>query len=170
MSQSTVDLAQQPIFAGVVDDNPNNLIRSYVNGEASTSIPFGVLVIDDTTADDESVLAVDDGTNQPRGIVVHSDRYAKPNELDSVGLTPGTSIGVLMNGIISVDVEDGVTALNNAVRVRHAGTGKNGGFRVAAVANETVPLNGVEWLTLGGAGSVVLLRLVGPLSFGTPDT
>ena len=169
MSQSTMQEQQLPL-AGAVRATQDMHIKSLVNNEASTGIPFGACVILDL-ADDEAALEVVDGTGTPAGVVVRSDRYSEPDELDENDLlTPDTEMGVLDNGLIGVLVEDAVTSLDDQVRVRHvAGTGFVGQFRTAAVGGETVPLNSARWDTLGGAGTVVYVRLNALLTFGTPD-
>jgi hypothetical protein len=167
MSQETVPDAQGPIFAGVYDANMPYHIDSYFNEEESASIAFGLLVIQGSA--DDGALLVDDGTNDPVGVAVHSHRYQQDDvSLDSDGLKPAATFGVIRDGKVAVTFEDAVSP-GDTVRVRHGGVGDVGGFRVAAAAGETVPLNGAQVLSSAGAGGVAWVKLNAPLSFGTPD-
>lgn len=157
MSQTTVASGQSQVFAGVLGDNSPNYVRSYVNEEASLSLAFGDAVVQGT--DDGDALKMVAG-GLIAGVIVHSHRYAKDNELDSVGLTPNTTMALLRKGTIWVVPEDDVSP-GDPVRVRHTATGNErfGAFMTAADGTDTGIIGNAEWLTSASGGSPALLEI-----------
>lgn len=160
MSQTSVNAAgQSPTFAGVIVESL--LKASAVSAEASSEIPFGVMVQRGTT-DDSALLLAGAAATDLFGIAVHSHAHAKDLELGTTGLKPKASFSVLRIGSIWVLSEQDVTP-QNTVRVRHtAGAGGSvlGKFRVAAVANETFDISSfARWVTSSTAGTPAKLEI-----------
>ncbi len=157
MSQTSVSDSQSNVFAGVVGDDGPNYIRSYVNEEATEEMAFGTLVVQGT-ADGDALLPT--ATDQPLGVVVHSHRYAKDNDLGDTGVKPDVMIGVMRRGTIWVQPEEAVVP-GNAVRIRITATGVEvvGAFRTTADGTDTAVITNAEWLTTGSATVPALLEI-----------
>lgn len=155
MSQTEVNTQQPQPSPGLADQVVMD--RSYVNGEASLNIPFGVLVCRGTT--DGSVILPDSG-GVPAGVVMESHLYEPEIDLATDGVKPTKMLHVLRKGTIWVPVEDSV-APGDAVRVRTGGTGQKGGFlSTDPTGSDTAVLTpGFQWLTTAGAGEMALLEV-----------
>lgn len=81
------------------------------------------------------------------------------SDLDNLKYSDKDPVGLQIRGVIVVDIEEAVTSLTNAVRVRHT-DGRPGAFAVTAVAGKTFLLTGVKWRSTGtissGAGKASL--------------
>lgn len=155
MPQSTMTDAQGLGFAGEIADS--TIVKqtdSFVNEEASAEIPFGVMAIHGTNDGDAKLMTAN--TELPAGIVLHSHRYAKDEELGSTGLKPDVSMNLLQKGRILVTAVDAVTP---ADPVRYIVAG--GGFQTASAgvgASVDISLF-ARWITSAGAGELAVLEI-----------
>ena len=151
MSQTSVASAMSLPFPGVIIEEL--LSCTLTSAEASAEIPFGVMV-QGGASDDLALLLAGAAATDLMGIVGHSHRFAKTNELGTSGLKPKVTFKGLRKGTLWVISEEAVTP-QSTVRVRHtAGAGGTtlGQFRVAAVANETFNISSfARWRTSANA-------------------
>lgn len=158
MPQTSVSVNAAAAFAGLIGDAGDDAyVRSYVNGEASAEIPYGVFVVIDSSEDHEADLPTAD-TDLPCGVVLHSHAYAKDNELGTTGLKPDVTMSVLQRGRVWVATEDAVDP-GDAVRIRKVAGGSEqlGAFRAAADGTDTMVATNARWLTsTSGAGFALL--------------
>lgn len=132
--QTTVSIAPDRAFAGLLCDDTENDIMTMKNAEASTSMPFGIGVSFKTsspTSERDAVLPTASETKLC-GIVVHSHDYERTftlpdgtvaGELDSVGLVAGTEMAVLWRGTIWVQVVQAVVPGDRAFVCTAPGSG-----------------------------------------------
>lgn len=157
--QTTHTVAQSVAFAGMLGDS--SLIKqgdSYVNGEASAEIPFGV-VVKQGTLDNEAVKLTSTA-DVLLGVVLHSHSYAKPEEVGDIGIKPNVQMTVLSQGRMWVQVEEAVTPASN-VLVRAVATGDEvaGAFRDTADASDCIDISGfARYLTSAGAAGLALVE------------
>lgn len=129
-------------YEGQLADNGPSDILSYLQGEASAGIGFGLGVCQHLTTDGKCILPAD-ANSRPLGISVRSAAYATGTEYiaSSNGIQPGAMVNVLRKGRIWVAVEEAVTA-GDPFFVRHiAGGGeRKGAIRKSADASDCLDL------------------------------
>lgn len=141
-------------FAGqLVNVAPNN-IWSYFN-EGSTEVPFGTLVRQGTSDNEALLIGSQANVATPVGIVLHSNAYAKDNELGDTGLKQKVMMNVMREGCVRVATTEAVVA-GGAVRVR-ADTNEGaagsatlgpGTFRTTSNTTHTVQITkGARWMS-----------------------
>ena len=142
--------------------DPGN-IDSYVNGEASAEIPFGVCVAQGT--DDKEAIKLAATTDKLLGIVVHRHGYAYGVELGDTGLKPDVVMGVMTRGECWVIVEEDVTPASTVyTRAVVAGAEIAGAFRDTADASDLINVSafcryiGSSVLAADGVTKVARLR------------
>lgn len=136
----SVSAALPVAFPGMrASADPGN-IDSYVNGEASAEIPFGVCVAQGT--DDKEAIKLAATSDKLLGIVVHRHAYAYGVELGDTGLKPDVVMGVMTRGECWVLVEEAVTpASAPLVRAVAAGAEVAGAFRDTADASDLIDVS-----------------------------
>ncbi len=149
--QTSVLVKPAAYFAGMLVDLNGYTSESCVNEEASAELAFGRMVKQGTAVDQAKELAAQ--ADRAVGIVMHSHRYAKDDELGTTGLKPAVSFAVLTRGKIVVEVGEAVT-FTDAVRYNATGTGGTKGvFYKTSSAGNTVLIKSARWLsTTTGAG------------------
>jgi hypothetical protein len=167
--QTTVSIKPAAYFAGMLVDLNDYSSESYVNEEASIELAFGRMVKQGTAVEQAKELAAQ--ADVPIGIVMHSHRYAKDDELGTTGLKPGVSLAVITRGKIVVEVGEAVGP-NDAVRYNATGTGGTKGvFYKTASANNTKLVTSARWLSsTSGAGLAELEIDMSSRSTWTNDT
>lgn len=130
--RNTMDLP----FAGVIYDLAPATIESKVSAEASAEIPFGHAVKNDGTTE-TGVLLCTAQADDIEGIVVHSHRYDRLNELGTIGIKPKCQVGIMRKGRIWVAV--GTTIAMGNRGFWNFTTGK---WVLAAVAGQTIDATG----------------------------
>ncbi len=119
--QTSISTGPAKGYAGQLDGSPGAIIVTAINGESSASIPFGRAVVwDPSTPTSESHVTLPAAeTNKVKGVVVFRHGYQPAwtdngglvhGDLDSVGLRPGTWMGICRKGRMLVVAEDAVTA------------------------------------------------------------
>lgn len=143
----------------MVDARMHAVKESYVQGEASAEIPFGVGIVEGAAGangtNNKGLLPVD-ATSVFAGILLFQQNYAKDVELGSVGLKPFAPMTVVRKGLIWVIVEDAV-AKDATPFMRHTpnGAGKlqKGAFRSDADTANAIKLRGCVFRSsTSGAG------------------
>lgn len=158
MPQTSMGSAFTAYAAGFPVDLSKLNVRSYINGETSAEIPFGVAVKQGAT-DSEALLAAA-VTDDLIGIVVGSHSYARDSEIGDTGVKPGVVMSVAVSGVLPVVVEEAVTPAS-AVFVRCvAGGGEQAGaFRDTQDTTDCRDISGMaRYLTSAGVGGVALLE------------
>jgi hypothetical protein len=124
MPQINTTYAEQVrAFQGMIADTRDNEIDSYVQGEASASIPFGVAVAEGTAGvpangiPNEAINMVN-ASSVVAGAVVHSHAYSPETQLDASGVRPDNLINVMRRGRVYMRHE-GTTTKGSAAFVRH---------------------------------------------------
>jgi hypothetical protein len=144
-------------FQGMIADSTNLIVDTFVNGESSAEIPFGVCVKQGT--DDAEAVLLTAITDKLVGIVLHSNAYNKTNEVGSTGIKPDVVMNVARKGVVWVPVEEAVTPAS-AVLVRAVATGgeQAGAFRDTADASDLIDVSAFCRFrsTTTGAGLVKL--------------
>lgn len=139
---------QIPTMDGVEDA----LVFSKTNKEASASMPFGIMVKQGTLDDD--ILLITAAANKLAGVTTWAHDFARTSELDTGGVKPGATVGVVWQGPVLVLPEDAVTP-SSGVHVRINANGGNtqpGAFRGAADATHSIDCTGfARWLTSGSS-------------------
>lgn len=145
-------------FAGQSGDSSNKQDDSFINGETSAEIPFGV-VVQQGTADNECKL-LSATNNVLVGVTLHSNAYAPTTELGTTGVKINVPLNVRSQGRVWVTVEEAVTPASN-VLVRAVATGNEvaGAFRDTADASDCIDISGfARYLTSAGAGELALVE------------
>lgn len=179
MSQTTSPTSMTTAIAGALYQNdPDNLIDSAVNQEASAQIAFGTFVARGTN--ERGVIQPDGATDAAKvcGIALHSHDYAKAldgttstGDLGSTGILPKAKVNVLRRGRVYMVSEQDLSRGDRSLRMRHSGTGTIGALRKDAVAGETLNLSGAAEVIVGGtAGSLVVIELDMQNGVGSVDT
>lgn len=146
--QTSVVVQQAVAFAGLAADTASMRdAKSYTNAEASAEIPFGLLVIQGTAADEAKIPSAQADVGV--GIVLHSHAYQKDNELGTTGLKPKVVMSALTRGRVWVTTDEAIT-LASLPRVRMSGAGA-GTFRATASAGVTKALNGCRFVSASTA-------------------
>jgi len=127
------------------------IIEPAVNGEASTSIPFGIMVQQSLEGE---VKLLTGGTNKMAGVVVHDNDLNRGTQVDDNGVMPDAmcSIGRKWRGYVLIEV---AIAVGDAVRTRHTAVGSEqaGAFRNTADTTDCFNLSSVASWREGGAVS-----------------
>ncbi len=153
---SVVTKPANAAFAGMLGDMSDYDSNTYVNEEATNELAFGRLVKQGTGANQAKEIAAQ--ADKPVGIVMHSHRYDKTNELGTTGLKPGVLLSALTRGKMYVEVGEAV-GLTDAVRVNATGTGGTKGvFYKTSSAGNTLLIKSARWLSVTGGAGVALLE------------
>lgn len=161
MSQLSYSTYQSAAFPGMLYDNGDNDVLSYVSEEASANMPFGIALA--KGAADFGALLMVNGSSVVIGVAQHVHNV-DPGQVAATpagaGVPPKYPVNVLKRGRIWVSVEQAVTPASN-VFVRHtagAGGTQKGAFRTDADTATAVQVtNGMRFLTsTTGAGLAVL--------------
>lgn len=142
--------------------------RSVFSEEASTSIPFGTMVVRGTEADGVKLPAAQEDI--PAGIVVFAQNYERGSDgvdgqLDANGLRPGVYFAVLRVGEILVTATVNGTAPGGEVHYQAEASATPlvfpiGCFRTSAESGKTVDLSPfASWESAGDAGDIVKLSI-----------
>lgn len=138
MPLDTLSYAEQArAFAGMKSDLRNSTIESYIQGEASAEIPFGVAVAQGTASagagtPDDAILMVD--TNSVVvGVLVHAHNYDRETQLGSTGVKPTNLLNVMRKGQVYMVHEGAVT--KGATCFVRFGTGAGGAQKGAVRAD-----------------------------------
>jgi hypothetical protein len=129
---------QSRAFAGMKRDiREGDVVETYVQGEASAEIPFGVVVAEGTASTtegtpDKAILMVD-ANSKPAGVLLHAHNYDRETQVGSTGVKPTNLISVLKRGQVYAVLE-GTCTKGAAVYVRH-GTGAGGSQKGAVRAD-----------------------------------
>lgn len=159
MPQTTVTSDPALAFAGMLGDSRPKGVDSFINGESSAEIAFGVAVCQGTLDNEALLPAAAADLLKLTGIVLHSHDYNKDNELGTSGLKPEVAMNVLTHGRVWVVIDEDVLP-TSAVRVRHTSDGGGKGtFRKTASANATVDLSKIArwcgtYLAANGVGQI----------------
>jgi hypothetical protein len=150
MSQTAYSTYQTAAFAGMLADNGDADILSYINEEASAVLPFGIAVMKGT-ADFGALLPASAGAVMV-GIAAHTHQV-DPGQAGSTpagaGIPPKYLINTLKRGRMYVQVEEAVTPAS-PVFVRYAsGSGgtQKGAFRASADTATAVAWTAARYLT-----------------------
>lgn len=161
MSQLSYSTYQAAAFAGMLADNGDNDILSYVNEEASANLPFGTAVAKGTA--DNGFLAMVNGSSVIVGVLAHTHQV-DPGQVAAsptgAGVPPKYLGAVLKRGRIMVQVEEAVTPAS-PVFVRHtagAGGTQKGAFRASADTATAVAWTAARFLTSAGANGFAVLE------------
>lgn len=163
MSQTSYPTSMQPAFEGQLADNGHTDKLSYLQGEVSAEVPFGVCVAQGAAG---AVQGTPDKAILPAasnailvGVVIKADVYHKDQELGTNGLKPKATLSVLRKGRIWVKSETANT-IGQRAHVRYAagaGGTQLGAFRNATVASETIDAtNQVVFRTACSAGGLCI--------------
>lgn len=160
MPQTSV-LAALPIgVEGMLADfwtEQNGVIDTAINVD-TVSIPFG-RAVKRTATGSVMLTAITDVID---GIVVHSNMYSKPDQLDSVGVVPSNELLLLRMGRIYVLTEQAFTT-TSGVFVRalpNGGATTIGGFRTAADGTNTIDISAfAQFRNAGAAGDLAILEI-----------
>ncbi|MFZ5440471.1 MAG: structural cement protein Gp24 [Myxococcota bacterium] len=162
MSQTSYTTYQSAAFAGMLADNGETDILSYVSEEASANLPFGVAVAKGTA--DNGMLAMVNGSSVIVGVLAHTHQV-DPSQLASspagAGVPPKYLGNVLKRGRIVVQVEEAVTPAS-AVYVRHtagAGGTQKGAIRASADTATAVAWTAARFLSSAGANGYAVLEV-----------
>lgn len=136
-----------------------HIIEPCTNEEASAGLPFGTMVKNGTAQNLGKLPAAI--TDKLAGIVVFNHAYNRDTELDSDGIQPKATFGLLRKGQISVLLEENV-AVGGAVRVRCVveGDEQKGAFRTTEDATDCIDISAfAQWRTSGSAGGTAVLEV-----------
>lgn len=162
--------------------NPEALIDSGHNEEASNAMGFGIVVGRGTEVDGYIQTAGATDAAKACGILLHSHAYAKSTDgttatgdLVATGVLPDGKLNILRKGRVYVTVEQDVVAGDTSLHVRHtAGAGGStlGAIRKDAVANETLSLGRTCQVIVGAsAGGVAVISCnFEDVAVGSADT
>ncbi len=129
-------------FAGMKADSAHCDVDSFINGESSAEIPFGVMVAQGTAYNEARKLTTGDTTDDFIGITMHSHAYAKPDELGDTGVKVDCMLNVMARGRVYVQVEEAVTpASKPLVRIIASGSEVAGAFRDTADASDCIDVS-----------------------------
>lgn len=119
-------------FPGMVEAGE---IDTYVNGEASAEMRFGIAV-GQGTLDNEAILLAAVADKQV-GVLGFRQGYIDTTELGTTGLKPNVTLGIVRRGKVWVIVEEDVTPAS-AVLIRCIAAGNEiaGAFRDTADASD----------------------------------
>ncbi len=141
--QTSVSVTPTLGKAGLIADmNPNNDVRSYVNGESSAEIPFGVMVAQGTADEEARLCTTGDTSPLFVGVHVYNPSAPKPYVLGDTGIKINMSMGVMQKGVIWVPVEEAVTPASAVlVRIIAEGSEVAGAFRDTADASDCIDIS-----------------------------
>jgi hypothetical protein len=162
MSQTSYSTYQGLPFAGVLADNGEKSVLSYINAEASANMPFGIGMAKGT-GDQDAILMVN-ASSVIVGVALHT-HAVEPGTLAATpvgaGVPPKTPVASLTRGRVYVTVEEAVTPAS-PVFVRHtagAGGTQKGAFRASADTATAVAWTAARFLTSAGAGGQAVLEV-----------
>ena len=156
--QTAVAAAITGAFAGQSGDSSNKQDDSFINGESSAEIPFGV-VVQQGTADNECLLLTAT-SNVLIGVTLHSNNYQLTTELGTTGVKPNVAMNVRSQGRVWVTVEEAVTPASNVlVRAVAEGSEVAGAFRDTADGSDCIDISGfARYLTSAGIAGLALVE------------
>jgi len=156
---------QSRAFAGMKCALREDAIETYVQGEVSAEVPFGVVVAEGAASTvagtpDKAVLMVD-ANSKPAGVLMHAHNFDRETQLGLIGVKPTNLISVMKQGQVYA-LSEGACTKGGQVFVRYA-TGSGGSQKgvVRADANATTAvlcrgLSFAETKTSHGDGLVKL--------------
>jgi hypothetical protein len=158
---------QSRAYAGMKSDiREGNVVDSYIQGEASAEIPFGVVVAEGTASTqegtpDKAILMVN-GSSVVAGVLLHAHNYDRESQLGSTGVKPTNLISVMKRGQVYALLE-GTCTKGGQVFVRHTANGagklQKGAVRADADTATAVLCRGLsfaETKATNGDGLVLL--------------
>lgn len=165
-TQTSVDYPAaliQGMAADLGSEELANTVSAY-NAEASTNMPFGIMVKKGAVAGAANLLSGASDASKLLGVVMFNHLFDVPEQMaaDGSGLLPGTYFGVAKTLRWVVPTEAAVTAQTSEVHVRHTANGAGhlviGGFTPTADPNKTIDCTAfASWVTdTTGAGLAVL--------------
>jgi hypothetical protein len=161
MSQTSYSNTQPIAFAGMkADFQGEDVVDSFIQGEASAEVPFGVFMQKKGSGDERNALLPAGNAVLPTiGLVLHSHSYSvgANGELGTSGLKPKAALDLMVVGRAWVIAENG-SAYGDSVYVRYAGTGQKGGVRSAAVNSETYKLNNARFISKSSAAGLAMIE------------
>lgn len=134
-------------------------IEPVTNEEATAGMPFGIMVKNGTAARLAKLPAAT--SDKLAGIVVLNHAYNRDTELDTDGIQPKATFGILREGCIHVLLEQNV-AVGDAVRVRAVATGAEqaGAFRATQDTADCIDISDfASWRTGGTSGGTAVLEI-----------
>lgn len=142
MPQTSISSSMTTAFAGMPYGSREPETDSYINGESSAEIPFGVMVAQGSADNECRLLATGDTVDDFIGITRHSHAYNKTNELGTTGVKPDCLLGVMVRGEAWVLVEEAVTPGSlPLVRIIASGAEIAGSFRDTADASDCIDVS-----------------------------
>jgi len=129
---------QSRAFAGMKSDiRDGDVVESYIQGEVSAEIPFGVVVAEGTASTvqgtpDKAILMVD-ANSVVAGVMIHAHNYDRESQMGATGVKPTNLLNVLKRGQVYAVLE-GTCTKGGQVFVRHS-TGAGGSQKGAVRAN-----------------------------------
>lgn len=165
MSQLSYTKNMAAAFAGMLADARTKIAETYLQGEASAEIPFGVAVAEGAIGangtPNKGILMVD-ATSVIAGVLMHQHTYAKDNELGTTGLKPLVPMTLVKRGLMWVIVEDAVTKDNTAF-VRHTANGagklQKGAFRSDADTANAIKARGFTYRSSTTGAGIALVEV-----------
>jgi len=127
MPLDTLSYAEQARgFAGMKSDARDDTVESYVQGEVSAEIPFGVAVAQGTASaqsgtPDKAILMVN-GSSVVVGVHLHSHNFDRETQLGTSGVKPQNLISVMRKGQVMM-VHEGAVTKGQPCFVRHTAGG-----------------------------------------------
>lgn len=127
MPLDTLSYAEQArAYAGMKSDLRNDTVESYIQGEASAEIPFGVAVAQGAASaiagtPDKAILMVD-VNSVVVGVHVHAHNYDRESQLGTTGLKPTNLMNVMRKGQIYM-IHEGAVTKGAPCFVRHTAGG-----------------------------------------------
>ena len=167
MGQTTVLTSLVPAVEGLIADDGRDMnFASYVNQEASNTLPFGRMVMQGAQDLGDNLLTAGN-VLKIVGLVTYSSAFQVGNELASVadangkfGLMPGTMHNLMKRGRAWVLCEEAVTPASTVrVRCTAAGNGQ-GSFRTTSAGGGlSMVLTGARYLDTAAIGGYSRVEL-----------
>lgn len=156
---------QSRAFAGMKCDLREDTVETYVQGEASAEIPFGVVVAEGTASTvegtpDKAILMVD-ANSKPAGVLLHAHNFDRETQLGTTGVKPANLISVLKKGEVYAVLE-GTCTKGGQVFVRHtagAGGSQKGAVRADADTASAVLCRGLSFAETKASNGDGLVKL-----------
>lgn len=162
MSQLSYSTYQSAAFAGMLYDNGDNDILSYISEEASAVMPFGIAVAKGTA--DFGALLMVNGSSVIVGLAAHThqvDPGQAGNTPAGAGIPPKYAINVLKRGRMYVQVEEAVTPASPVFVRFAAGAGgtQKGAIRASADTATAVAWTAARFLTSASANGYAVIEV-----------
>lgn len=152
-------------FAGMLANSKLKTASSYVQGEASAEMQFGIAVAQGTASavqgtPDKAILMVD-ANSKVVGVHLHSHSFAPEYDMGTTGVKPKRLISVLEEGEVYMLCESDCTK-GNAAFVRHTANGlltNIGAVRKDGDTNTAVEYVGIIFDETLAAGGIVRVKV-----------